>query len=69
MNLMYTDKDLANLFLYGIEGKHYVKVSDNSIDFPAGIDSKTVGYSIQTWMYANPSIAYLMKTDLQECGN
>ncbi|KRE45898.1 ABC transporter substrate-binding protein [Paenibacillus sp. Soil724D2] len=66
MNLMYTDKDLANLFIYGIEGKHYVKVSDNSIDYPTGIDSKTVGYSIQSWIYANPSIAYLMKSDLQE---
>jgi putative aldouronate transport system substrate-binding protein len=66
MNLMYTDKNLANLFIYGIEGKHYVKVSDNSIDFPPGIDSKTVGYSIQSWIYANPSIAYLMKSDLQE---
>ncbi|WP_261301594.1 ABC transporter substrate-binding protein [Paenibacillus andongensis] len=65
MNLMYTDKDLANLFVYGIEGKHYVKVSDNAIDYPAGIDSKTVGYSIQSWIYANPSIAYLMKSDLQ----
>jgi putative aldouronate transport system substrate-binding protein len=66
MNLMYTDKDLANLFIYGIEGKHYVKASENSIDYPAGIDSKTVGYSIQSWIYANPSIAYLMKSDLQD---
>ncbi|MGO4273980.1 ABC transporter substrate-binding protein, partial [Paenibacillus sp. TAF58] len=66
MNLMYTDKDLANLFIYGIEGKHYVKVSDNAIDYPAGIDSKTVGYSIQSWIYTNPSIAYLMKSDLKE---
>ncbi|MFD0698446.1 ABC transporter substrate-binding protein [Paenibacillus sp. GCM10027628] len=66
MNLMYTDKDLANLFIYGIEGKHYVKVSENTIDYPAGIDSKTVGYSIQSWIYTNPSIAYLMKSDLQE---
>ncbi|MCA0755771.1 ABC transporter substrate-binding protein [Paenibacillus sp. N4] len=66
LNLMYTDKELANLFIYGIEGKHYVKATDNSIDYPAGIDSKTVGYSIQSWIYANPSIAYLMKSDLQE---
>lgn len=66
MNLMYTDKDLANLFIYGIEGKHYVKASESSIDYPTGIDSKTVGYSIQSWIYTNPSIAYLMKSDLQE---
>lgn len=66
MNLMYTDKDIANLFIYGIEGKHYVKVSDNTIDYPAGIDKKTVGYSWDSWLYANPSIAYLMKSDLQD---
>lgn len=66
MNLMYTDKDLANLFIYGIEGKHYVKASDNAIDYPQGIDAKTVGYSIQSWIYANPSLAYLMKSDLQD---
>ncbi|WP_336772533.1 ABC transporter substrate-binding protein [Paenibacillus sp. MMO-58] len=66
MNLMYTDKDIANLFIYGIEGKDYVKVSDTTIDYPEGIDAKTVGYSFQSWMYANPSIAYLMKSDQQE---
>ncbi|RTE09400.1 DUF3502 domain-containing protein [Paenibacillus whitsoniae] len=66
LNLMYTDKDLANLFVYGIEGKHYVKVSDNTIDYPTGIDKKTVGYSWDSWLYANPSIAYLMKSDLQD---
>lgn len=66
MNLMYTDKDLANLFLYGIEGKHYVKVSENTIDYPQGIDKKTVGYSMDSWIYANPSIAYLLKSDLPE---
>ncbi|OCT11460.1 ABC transporter substrate-binding protein [Paenibacillus pectinilyticus] len=66
MNLMYTDKDLANLFVYGIEGKHYVKTSDTAIDYPQGVDAKTVGYSIQSWIYANPSLAYLMKSDLQD---
>lgn len=66
MNLMYTDKDIANLFIFGIEGKDYVKVTDTSIDYPEGVDSKTVGYSFQSWMYANPSIAYLMKSDHQE---
>lgn len=64
LDLMYTDKDLANLFVWGIEGKHYVKVSDNTIDYPEGIAYNSVGYVIQTWMAPNPSIAYLRTTDL-----
>ncbi|MDQ6418469.1 ABC transporter substrate-binding protein [Paenibacillus sp. LHD-117] len=64
LDLMYTDKDLANLFVRGIEGKHYVKVSDTTIDYPEGIDGTTVAYKIQIWMAPNPSIAYTMTSDL-----
>jgi putative aldouronate transport system substrate-binding protein len=66
LNLLYTDKDLANLFLYGIEGKHYVKVSETTIDYPPGIDAETVGYSNQIWLVPNASIAYTRKTDAPE---
>ncbi|MGO4548251.1 ABC transporter substrate-binding protein [Paenibacillus sp. 2TAB23] len=64
LDLMYSDKNLSNLFVWGIEGKHYVEVSDNTIDYPKGIDGTTVGYTIQTWMAPNPSIAYLRASDL-----
>lgn len=64
LDLLYSDKDLANLFVWGIEGKHYVKVSDNTINYPEGITFSTVGYSIQTWMAPNSSIAYIRTTDL-----
>jgi putative aldouronate transport system substrate-binding protein len=64
LDLMYTDKDLANLFVWGIEGKNYVKVSDTTIDYPEGINGTSVGYSIQKWMAPNPSIAYTMTSDL-----
>ena len=39
LNLLYTDKYLINLFNFGIEGKHYVKVDDNTIKLPDGISS------------------------------
>ena len=42
MNLMYTDKDIANLISLGIEGKHYVKKADNMIKLPDGV--KQSGY-------------------------
>lgn len=64
LDLMYSDKDLSNLFLWGIEGKHYVKVSDTTIDYPEGVKATTVGYSVQTWMVPNQSIGYIRTTDL-----
>ncbi|MEK4476257.1 ABC transporter substrate-binding protein [Paenibacillus sp. FSL R7-0048] len=63
LNLMYSDPDIANLLTWGIEGKHYVKVTDTTIDFPAGIDAKTVGYSNQNWIVGNPLLTYTFKTE------
>ncbi|MDR6881693.1 ABC transporter substrate-binding protein [Bacillus sp. 3255] len=46
LNLMYTDKEIVNLFDWGVEGKHYVVKSDHVIDYPQGVDAKTSGYSL-----------------------
>lgn len=46
INLMYTDTDVENLFVWGIEGKHYVKTDDGHIDYPQGVDAKTTGYGL-----------------------
>lgn len=60
LNLLYTDKYLVNLIAFGIEGKHYVKKSDNVIDFPQGMDPKTSGYNLnQPWLYGNQFLDYL----------
>jgi len=56
LNLMYTDKELVNLFDYGIEGKHYTKVSgsENVIDFPSGVNATNSGYNLnQAFMFGN----------------
>ncbi|TCM95793.1 putative aldouronate transport system substrate-binding protein [Paenibacillus sp. BK033] len=64
LNLLYTDKDLINLFDYGIEGKHYTKVSDNVIDFPQGVDATNSGYNLQLgWMFGNQSLSYIWNGD------
>ncbi|OCT11859.1 ABC transporter substrate-binding protein [Paenibacillus pectinilyticus] len=64
LNLLYTDKDLINLLDWGIEGKHYVKVSDNLIDFPQGIDANTSGYYMGlSWMWGNQFLSYVFKGD------
>ncbi|MGO4272618.1 ABC transporter substrate-binding protein, partial [Paenibacillus sp. TAF58] len=63
LNLMYSDKDIVNLFDWGVEGKHYVK-SDNVIDFPQGVDTKTSGYNLNMgYMFGNQFLSYVFKGD------
>ncbi|MFS0724308.1 ABC transporter substrate-binding protein [Paenibacillus sp. 1P07SE] len=61
LELMYTDEELVNLFIWGIEDKHYVKVSDNVIKYPEGIDGSTVGYAVNALTISNPFIAYTLE--------
>lgn len=61
MNLMFCDKELKNLFSWGIENKHYKKVAENQIDFADGVDANTSGYTgIAQWaMGGNQFLDYL----------
>ncbi|MBU5347268.1 ABC transporter substrate-binding protein [Paenibacillus lautus] len=66
LNLMYTDKDIVNLYDWGIEGTHYVKVDgfDNVIDYPEGIDYNSVGYKMPLgWLFGNQFLSYVMNGD------
>ena len=64
LNLLYTDKYLLNLLDWGIEGKHYVKVSDNIIDYPQGVDAASVAYNLNLpWMFGNQLNSYIWKTE------
>lgn len=66
LNLMYTDKDIVNLYDWGIEGTHYVKVDgyDNVVDYPEGVDYNTVGYKMPLgWLFGNQFLSYVMKGD------
>lgn len=70
LNMLYTDKDFINLFDYGIEGKHYVKVSDNVIDYPQGVDATNSGYNLQMgWMFGNQSLSHIWNGDDPELWN
>ena len=44
LNLLYTNDDLANILLCGVEGVHYEKVSDQIIRYPEGVNPGNVGY-------------------------
>lgn len=34
LNLTYTDADVINLLIYGIEGRDYVKNDDGTVSYP-----------------------------------
>ncbi|RJX37178.1 extracellular solute-binding protein [Paenibacillus pinisoli] len=65
LDLLYSDPDLVNLINWGIEGKHYVKVGDSSIDFPPGVDASNSGFNLrQGWMFGNQLLSYTWATDV-----
>lgn len=64
LNLMYTDKDIVNLLDWGIEGTHYVKEADGSINYPNGVDAKTTGYGLnEGFQFGNQLLSYIWKGD------
>ena len=58
LELLYTNKELQNLVVYGIEGKHYTKIDDNTIEL-----IKDSGYDLskEQWMMGNIFNLYLLK--------
>jgi putative aldouronate transport system substrate-binding protein len=62
LELFNTDKYLNNLINFGIEGKHFVKESDDVIDYPQGGTAQSSGYKPGTpWMFGNQYINYFWK--------
>lgn len=57
-NLMYTDPEVSNLFINGIEGKHWVYTDDTKtfITTPEGVDPNASGYSSVDWSWPNQQI-------------
>lgn len=47
LNLTYSDENVINTMLYGIEGEDYVKNEDGTVSYPEGQDASTVPYTAQ----------------------
>lgn len=60
INLLHTDKYLNNLINYGIEGKHYVKVTDTVIRPTAETPQYNPGTN---WMFGNQFLNYVWETE------
>ena len=65
MNVLYTDPEVVNLLIYGIEGTHYVAVGDAAggqklIDYPEGMDATTTGYRPSGgWIWCNQTVGHV----------
>lgn len=57
LNLVYTDKEIFNELLFGIEGTHYTKTGENSIEQVA--DTK-YNYGTAAWKLGNQFLAYTL---------
>ena len=47
LDLTYTDADVINLLIYGIEDRDYVMNDDGTVSYPEGEDASTVPYTAQ----------------------
>jgi putative aldouronate transport system substrate-binding protein len=65
LNLLYTDKEFLNAFIYGEEGKDYVIKDNGTVGFPAGINRDNVGYNMMgsLWQAGNEFNAYVWETN------
>lgn len=45
LNLVYSDVDVLNTILWGVEGEDYVKVDEHHVKYPDGMTADTVGYT------------------------
>lgn len=59
IEMLYTDKFLKNLFVYGIEGEHYEKVSENVVRL-----TDNTGYRAGNgWRFGDQFIDYLLENE------
>lgn len=55
LDLLYTDKELYNLLIFGIEGKHYEKTGENRIKI-----TDQDSYGLPAWQLGNQFNAYIL---------
>jgi putative aldouronate transport system substrate-binding protein len=60
INMLYTDKTLVNMFVYGIEDVHYKKISDNVVTL---LDAPTAYKAGNGWRFGDQLKNYLMDNE------
>lgn len=61
LNEIYTNSELANLLINGIEGTHYQIVDSDKgiVNYPDGINASNTGYTSLPWAWPNETISYV----------
>ena len=62
INLLFSDAEVYNALVWGIEGTHYVhkEGSDVWIDYPEGLDADTSGYTLgATYAFGSRYLSYI----------
>lgn len=64
IDLMFTNADLVNLTVFGIEDEDYTIHDDGRIGYPEGLDNSTVGYSLSgvQWQFGNQFLGHVWET-------
>ena len=65
INEMYMNPDFSNIFIYGIEGKHWKFVDEEQgvVGYADGVEAGSTGYSNLAWGAANEQISYVFEGD------
>jgi putative aldouronate transport system substrate-binding protein len=60
LNLVFTDEQVLNTLLWGIEGRDYIKVDEHHVRFPDGKNADTVDYTayISSGIIGSESLQY-----------
>lgn len=74
LNALYSDPEVANLYMYGVEGTHYEVVEEGTItngqdriNYPDGLDATTTTYRKSgTWLCPNQFIGDIWGLDLPD---
>jgi putative aldouronate transport system substrate-binding protein len=61
LELVNTDPVVNNMLNYGVENIHWVRKTDNAVDFAPGVDARTTGYMPNAfWEFGNQFLNYFM---------
>ncbi len=67
LNLLQTNKDYFNLLTFGVEGEHYKKTGDDSIEVSYnGSATSNDKYGLYKWCVGNTELAYNIQTEPAE---
>lgn len=65
LNLMYTNPEVSNLLINGIEGKNWVYADEEAgiIRYADGVDASNTSYSVVGWSWPNEQITHVWEGD------